>query len=329
MYIKIKVLFLYFLKFTGVFSIARILNRHKIRIICYHGISIQDEHKFIPSNFITFPSLKKKISFLKTKDYNFISLDQAVEALKSKKRTNDAVVITFDDGFQTILDEAFPWLIENKIPTTAYITTYYAEKPFPIFRIAVQYLFWKSNRDSVLIQGKNLDLKSHEEKWSFILDAEKNLSAVQMNNLLKELQTSLTIKLTPDLIRSFSIITKEQIAELHQKGINIELHTHRHCFPTDYDLSNKEIIDNTNVLGPIVGRPLKHFCYPSGIWDPENYKVLKDNKVESATTCIAGLVDHKENLLSLPRIIESEAMLPIQFEAEVVGIGDWLRFFKK
>ena len=81
MYIKIKVLILYTMKFTGLFFIARILNQHKIRIICYHGISIDDEHQFIPSNFITFKSLKRKMSLLKRKKFHFISLDDAVLAL--------------------------------------------------------------------------------------------------------------------------------------------------------------------------------------------------------------------------------------------------------
>jgi peptidoglycan/xylan/chitin deacetylase (PgdA/CDA1 family) len=317
------------MKYTGIFFIARILNQNKIRIICYHGISIDDEHQFIPSNFITFKSLKKKISLLKRKKFLFISLDDAVLALKENRQLKDTVVITFDDGFQTILDEAFPWLLQNKIPTTAYITTYYAEKPFPIFRIAVQYLFWKTPLKMVIVNETKINLQDHDSRWEFILNAEKNLSALEMNNLLNKLQIALSLKLSDDLIRSFSIITPEQIASLDQQGFNIELHTHRHYFPKDYDLSSREITDNIQILKPLTSHTLKHFCYPSGIWDPLNYQVLKDNNISSATTCVAGLVDKSENLLSLPRIIESEAMLPIQFEAEIVGIGDWLRFFKK
>lgn len=329
MYIKLKILFLYLLKGLGLFTLARALNKNKIRIICYHGISVEDEHMFIPSNFITFKSMKKKLSLLKNKGYKFISLTEAVKQIQGDEKMDEAVVITFDDGFRTILDEALPWLIKNNIPTTAYITTYYSQRPYPIFRIAFQYLVWKTNLTTLEVQGKTIDLTNNTSVWDFILASETKLNAKEQNDLLDEIQKIIKLELSPNIIRSFSIVNESEVKKLDEDSINIELHTHRHLFPISKEICEREIKENKDVLGPLTQSKFQHFCYPSGLWDPSHYEILREQKITSATTCDPGLVDKNSNLLSLPRIIESEAMSTIQFEAEIVGIGDWLRFFKK
>jgi hypothetical protein len=74
---------------------------------------------------------------------------------------------------------------------------------------------------------------------------------------------------------------------------------------------------------------LNHFCYPSGIWNKNQFPVLEQTGIKTATTCELALATHKDHPFALPRIIDSEKMTLIQFEAELVGMGDLLRLFKK
>lgn len=328
MYIKLKILFLYCCKYIGLFSILRMINKNKLRILCYHGVSKLDEHKFIPGNFIQHETFKKRIEFLEGHNYNFLSLEEASKRQQNNEHLDESIVLTFDDGFQTINDETFPYLKEKKLPVTLYVTTYYAQKPFPIFRISIQYLMWKSDELDFEVRGFKVNTKNYTSVWKLILDAESNCSASEQNDILEEVQEVINLKLTADVIRSFSILTIDEITELGN-DFDIQLHTHRHIFPNDHKNATKEINDNSEILSKINKVNLHHFCYPSGVWNKNQFPVLEQTGIKTATTCELSLATHKDHPFALPRIIDSEKMTLIQFEAELVGMGDLLRLFKK
>lgn len=61
------------------------------------------------------------------KKYNFISLDSALNHLKNDVfRYKNYAVLTCDDGYRMILD-ILPWLKQNNIPTTIFISTQYLD----------------------------------------------------------------------------------------------------------------------------------------------------------------------------------------------------------
>lgn len=64
-------------------------------------------------------------------------------------------------------------------------------------------------------------------------------------------------------------MTKEQIAELAQRGHTVGLHTWDHHMVTKYNDSDwvKQIVDPQKYLAEITGKPVNHFAYPFGIND--------------------------------------------------------------
>jgi hypothetical protein len=104
------------------------------------------------------------------------------------------------------------------------------------------------------------------------------------------------------------------------------LHTHRHRFPTDETQAKRELEDNRAVLQPLVcGKPLIHFCYPSGRWSEQHFALLSDAGIASATTCDAGLNYPTTHHLALRRFLDNEYVSQIEFEAEMCGFLDILR----
>ena len=57
--------------------------------------------------------------------FEFVSIDELING----KMQENAAVITFDDGFESVYTLAYPELKERNIPFTAYITTEYLNKP--------------------------------------------------------------------------------------------------------------------------------------------------------------------------------------------------------
>lgn len=67
-------------------------------ILCYHSIG-NDDWRFT----VSFNELKKQITYLK-KDFTFISVDDLNKYLDGKKKLNkQSVLLTFDDGYQNLM----------------------------------------------------------------------------------------------------------------------------------------------------------------------------------------------------------------------------------
>ena len=87
----------------------------------------------------------------------------------------------------------------------------------------------------------------------------------------------------------------------------------------------REIRDNAAVLEPIAGSAREHFCYPSGKYDLSQIPWLEQLGVRTATTVAPGFSYRNTPKMLLPRILDSEAVSDIEFEAELSGFVELTR----
>ena len=71
------------------------------------------------------PALFRRLAaFLKDEGYRSITFGSAVEMIRSRREIPDkTLVITFDDGFRSVFDSAFPILAENHFTATVFLAT--------------------------------------------------------------------------------------------------------------------------------------------------------------------------------------------------------------
>lgn len=119
--------------------------------------------------------------------------------------------------------------------------------------------------------------------------------------------------------RMLSLVDADNLCEMAGSGIDIELHTHRHRFPTEPAQALRELEENRAALAPYLNRPLEHFCYPSGAWSRAHWAPLTDLGVVTATTCDPGLVYRDTPRLALNRFLDSHRVEQIRFEAAMYG----------
>ncbi len=68
------------LRGAGVFRVAResAWRRDRLLILCYHGISIDDEHEWDPAYYMTADAFERRLRMLRDGGYTVLTLSDAV-----------------------------------------------------------------------------------------------------------------------------------------------------------------------------------------------------------------------------------------------------------
>jgi peptidoglycan/xylan/chitin deacetylase (PgdA/CDA1 family) len=319
----------------GLFSVARRVYRRKLRILCYHGFEMVDEASFAPKLFINRTTFERRLATLARKCYRVLSLEEAFARLRTGALPDDSVVITIDDGWASVGRVGAPLLRQFGFPATIYVTSYYVVKGSPVFQLLVPYALWKTSRVAVNLDdlpgldGGTVDLSSREAREQLAQRLiETGESADEPRRVLLWRSLALRLGLDSESIeesRIVSLLTPEEIRCLVRDGFDIQLHTHRHVFPSDLERARKEILENRAVLEPLAGRALEHFCYPDGTWSESRWPWLESAGIRSATTCVGGLNDERTPAFGLRRFLDGENIRQLEFEAELCGFSEALR----
>lgn len=333
-----KRIFLYLSKYFGLFFLSRYLTRRGLRILCYHGFSLDDESSFRPKLFIRQETFRRRLELLRARGYPILSLETALRCLDCGDQPNGATVITIDDGYYSTQKIACTLLNEFSAPATIYVTTYYSMKDTPVFRLVVQYIFWKTVEESLNLSDLDRSLSGSfllsnvEDKenvtWRVIRFGEERCSEHQRIALAKRLGELLSVDFEEICkARKLSLLNGKEIQYLavHDRDIDIQLHTHRHRLPAEEPNAINEINENRNFLEPLVGKKLQHLCYPSGEWSEEWWLWLSAAGIKSAVTCEAGLNYAETPRLGLKRFLDGGNITQIEFEAELAGYSELLR----
>ena len=153
------------------------------------------------------------------------------------------------------------------MPATLYLTSCYYTKDTPVFGLAVAYIFWKSSRESVDLSGMGIPEFEDVSEIYFSPDQRQTIGQTIVtygDTLLDEpgrvaLSHRLADRLGIDYeriveSRILSLISKEELAALHDSGIRMGMHTHRHRFSLDSKTARAEIEDNRASVEPVTGQ---------------------------------------------------------------------------
>ena len=331
-YRKIKILFLFIGKFSGLFWVSRHITQNGLRILCYHNFSKGDAIHWRPKLFTHPDTLEKRMSYLKSKGFQVIPLDTAVKQLNSGHLPSLPLVITIDDGWQRILKYADPLFKKLHFPYTIYAYTEYSELEMPVFNLVVQYMLWKTKKklNSALLKELGLDFKEDIEQDQLstliIENAQSGTDNLSRIEFLRKLGNILDVDYSSiDASKRLNLLSSDEIKRMNSNGVDFQLHSHRHQWPLGEESALKEIEDNRTFLEHLVDEKLEHFCYPSGFWTYEQFSFLEKTGIESAVTCEAGLNYSDTHPYRFFRFLDGENISQLEFEAEMSGFLELLR----
>lgn len=310
-------------------------RQNRLLILCYHGISLDDEHQWRPALYMARDQFEARLSLLKTGGYNVLGLGESLRMLKAGDLPPRSVSITFDDGTYDFCRQARPLLKRYCFPVTVYQTTYYSDHQLPVFNLICSYILWKQ-RGQMLSGGKTLgldeelDLRTEAARQQIVrrlnaLGEERKLTGQEKNELARQLAVLARVDFD-DLAsrRLLHVMRPDEVKQLSGEGVDFQLHTHRHRTPRDRGLFQKEIRDNRDRLQELTGKVASHFCFPSGVYDRQFLPWLSEEGVQSATTCDVGMVTANHEPLLLPRFIDTTRRSEMEFESWLTGVGELL-----
>ena len=305
---------------------------HRLLILCYHGISMHDEHLW-DALYISSQALRQHLEVLRQARCSVLPLNEAVQRLRDGSLPDRAVAITFDDGFHDFYSVAFPMIESFGFPVTLYLTTYYVEYNRPVFDPMCSYLLWKG-RDRVELDWPTifpsaitLDDSGRQRATAAIKQfaLEKNLSAREKDDLLAELAQRLGLDYQDFCRRRvMHLITPEEAKDLVGRGADLQYHTHRHRVYRTRERMFAELQDNRNRITSFGSADPRHFCYTGGFYLPEYPALLKEYGILSATTCTPGLCADGTDPFLLPRLVVTPGLSDLEFRSWVSGTADFL-----
>lgn len=308
-------------------------RRRRLAVLAYHGVSLDDEHEWDPSLYMSPDDFAERLELLEQNRCTVLPLEEAVERLYRNDLPPRAVALTFDDGNYDFYQQAWPMLKSRGYPATVFLTTYYCDFNRPIFDVACSYLLWKGSRTFDDVPGdaigipQRLDLRTRESRERvrsliFAVCREWRLDAEGKDHLLERL-ADIAGADYGDLLRKrlLHILSPSEVGVLAAEGVDFQLHTHRHRTPLDRDLFLREIRENRERIQSLTGRDPSYFCYPCGSHRPEFLEWLPQGEVRFATTCQPGLATSGCPALLLPRFVDHASLSPTEFESYVTGLG--------
>ncbi len=297
---------------AGLSALARHATGSRLRILCYHGLWLTPGPAFGNCLFMTPEKFAARMARLARSGLPVLPLGEAVERLEANRLPRAAVVITIDDGWASTHSHMLPVLERHRLPATLYATTWYSGRDLPVINVAVDYLIAASGRAGM---DRNVVIRRIEA-----LPEGERLGA------LRDLGRGLGVGEAWLEARQFHLMRPDELADAHDRGLDIQLHSHRHIdVGARIGRLAEEVEENRAFLAAATGaRPAEHFCYPSGTFHPAAPALLAASGVRSATLVTEGLNPPGASPYALRRFVDGQGVAPVEFDAYLSGTLHYL-----
>lgn len=300
---------------SGLAALARASTGAQLRILCYHGLwttpgPVPGRHMWLTPELFA-----HRMARLRASGVPVLALDEAIDLLAQRRLPRRAVVITIDDGWWSTWTHMLPVFERFDLPATLYATTWYAGRELPVVNVAVDY-FRQAARTA-------LDAAT-ESRAIDALPLDERLPA------LRALGRRLGVDEAWLPARQFHLMGAAELADARARGLDIQLHTHRHIDVTaQVDALARELEENRAALAKAVdAAALAHFCYPSGTHHPRAPALLAAAGVRSATLVDEGLNPPGADPYRLRRFLDGQAVSEVEFDAYLSGTLHYLSLLR-
>lgn len=257
----------------------------------------------IPSLLVSRDTLERQLDWLGRR-YQFVDLDEMGAMLESGRALDNVdrpvAAVTFDDGYEDFYDLAMPMLLKKGIPGAVFVCTDLVGTSRAQVHDKLYTLLGRRRRVELPPVGTPLPSIAGMSPYKAMRALLENVPWSGLKEVVRALESEDPI---PEQAFSPSV-TWEQLERIRRAGIVVGSHTRNHIVMTNE--SHERMVDEaTGSRGKLerrLGVPIRHFAYPSGIYNSECVDTVAAAGYRFGyTTCRHRSAEHP--LLTVPRTL--------------------------
>jgi len=276
-----------------------------------HHIAEKDSRR-IPTNEdlkVSPEFLEKIILKYKAKGFDFISLDQLNEIIKSDViPERPFVTFTIDDGYLDNYTKALPVFERQQVPFAIFVATDFIDKKAILWWDSIEDLIMSHN-SVVTSDGKRYSCESYQERWNtfrYLRERILNLDQINLEHELKKVFANYEIDWY-EPIREKGM-SWEQVISLAQHPLcTIGGHTISHLALSKLSMDKAlcEISEGKKRIEQKISQPVSYFAYPYGTPNEvgeREFQLIEESGFDIAFCAHGGCItkDNKSKCYQLP-----------------------------
>lgn len=329
---------------SGFASYTRTRRATETAILTFHGLckgagdpDILDWSLHLPVDIF------QSICALLSSEYHVISLKELVEArINQVPVPENSVVLTFDDGYASNYELAYPILRKYHLPATIFVSTGFLDGEDMLWFQRVDLALGRTQKPSIdwKINGHTLRLsfetrETRQQALVRLMPELKDLADTDLLNEIQRLEQALEVETpTPAKMPApMRPMTWDMLRAMSNSGlVDFGGHTHTHpilshCAPVamraEIRTCHQRIFAETGI------RPTS-FSYPNGYaedYNRETLQTVEEAGFHCACTMINGRIGPHTSLFQLPRYGSPESVW--EAEATVSGAFETLKQWRQ
>lgn len=259
-------------------GLVRWLGRKNPKILLYHDCADRETDYTADLECTTSRKrFEEHLSYL-ARHYRFVDID----TLASGNAPERAVAVTFDDGYASVYENAYPPLRAMKVPATIYLISSVVDNRTLVWVNELNYFLRNGGAAAVQCVARHFAIAGSETAAEIISFCRLNFRPEKMDALLGELRAILNLPVEQHADRARLYLTWDQIAEMRQSGIEFGNHSRTHA--NLECLTDEEQRTEIEQAQEELGKRLPHvrtFAHPFGHHGPATARLASQAGLES------------------------------------------------
>ncbi|MFT5467170.1 MAG: peptidoglycan/xylan/chitin deacetylase (PgdA/CDA1 family) [Verrucomicrobiales bacterium] len=278
----------------GVPSILRRFQKDEFCVLMFHGVTDLDEQSGIGNTEGISIHVKdlEEIFKLLSEAYNVPSLEEVVDAMENKTPLPPrSVVLTFDDGYASDYELAFPLLEKYDLHGTIFASTDFVHNKASMWWDRMEYAVGHSETErlSVIIGETHIDrelgdTEQRKELFTELLPVIKHLPQESIYHEVGRIEDALNCRLAdaedpPEIYRPMTWGNAQEMIDSGHVSIGGHTHTHRIMGRCTLETARYELETSLQLLEENLGLKNPLFSYTNGHigdYTPETNEILKE-----------------------------------------------------
>jgi peptidoglycan/xylan/chitin deacetylase (PgdA/CDA1 family) len=285
-------------------TLIRMAGSEKLSVFLFHKVpSLQSSSRLDDVDFVEF----NRVVDLVQSQFQIIPLEDAVKFSPSSLPKN-AACLTFDDGYAEWMTGVIPELMRRGLHATFFITTGQLSGK-EMWHERIISVFERYYGDSIDLCDFGLPkywLRTDTERKEAFLGIEAHLK-YQSLQFREEVFMRIESIVGDGQVSTKSLLTSQDIREIHNKGFTIGAHTINHPIlrVCDPQIAFQEIGGAKEELESIICAPVSTFAYPNGHpyadFAEEHIRMVQKVGFDCAVTTQPGAWSPNECKWQIPR----------------------------